>query len=55
MICDACQGDKVCPECDGTGIGDCPECGREGHKCDVCDGDGKCPDCGGTGKDEEAT
>jgi len=31
----------TCWECGGTGIADCPTCGKPGHECDECDGTGE--------------
>lgn len=39
---------EPCPECDDTGVDDCPEmCGGD-PDCEICEGDGfvECPECG---------
>ncbi len=43
-----CDGDSVCPECLGNGLGE-----DEQDYCDICDGDGCCQECNGTGEVEE--
>lgn len=53
-VCRSCEnGADVatgrCPECDGTGSVECPECGHEA-RCEECGGSGRiCDDCNGTG------
>lgn len=35
-------GKVSCPDCNGTGDGECPLCGHE-TECETCDGDGRVP------------
>ncbi len=48
-ICGDCDGEKDCPQCNGTGKG-CGRCGGTGKYCKDCGSTGRCQECRGTRK-----